>query len=176
MIGWALRQVVIWVGLATLVLVAYGYRDDILGMIGRSGGDTAAAPAGHSVAREAASRSMVIRAGEGGHFLVDANVDGATVRFLVDTGATRVVLSPEDAERIGFHLRDRQFTERYRTAGGTVRAAPVTIRDLRIGQLALREVEASVNERPIGISLLGMTFLNRLDGYRVEGDRLILDW
>jgi aspartyl protease family protein len=119
---------------------------------------------------------MVIRAGEGGHFLVDANVDGATVRFLVDTGATRVVLSPEDAERIGFHLRDRQFTERYRTAGGTVRAAPVTIRDLRIGQLALREVEASVNEQPIGISLLGMTFLNRLDGYRVEGDRLILDW
>jgi aspartyl protease family protein len=176
MIGWALRQVVIWVGLATLVLVAYGYRGDILGMIGRSGDDTAPVPAGHSVAREVASRSMVIRAGEGGHFLVDANVDGATVRFLVDTGATRVVLSPEDAKRIGFHLRDRQFTEKYRTAGGIVRAAPVTIRELRIGQLALREVEASVNEQPIGISLLGMSFLNRLDGYRVEGDKLILDW
>jgi aspartyl protease family protein len=119
---------------------------------------------------------MVLRAGEGGHFLVDASVDGVAVRFLVDTGATRVVLSPEDAERIGFQLRDRQFTERYRTAGGIVRAAPVTIRELRIGQLALREVEASVNEQRIGISLLGMSFLNRLDGYRVEGDRLILDW
>jgi aspartyl protease family protein len=119
---------------------------------------------------------MVLRAGEGGHFLVDASVDGVAVRFLVDTGATRVVLSPEDAKRIGFHLRDRQFTEKYRTAGGIVRAAPVTIRELRIGQLALREVGASVNEQPIGISLLGMSFLNRLDGYRVEGDKLILDW
>jgi aspartyl protease family protein len=182
MIGWALRQVVIWVGLATLVLVAYGYRGDILGMIRRSGGGTIAAPAGRAVPvgrtapRQAASRSMVLRAGEGGHFLVDASVDGVAVRFLVDTGATRVVLSPEDAERIGFQLRDRQFTERYRTAGGIVRAAPVTIRELRIGQLALREVEASVNEQRIGISLLGMSFLNRLDGYRVEGDRLILDW
>jgi aspartyl protease family protein len=184
MIGWALRQVVIWVGLATVVLAAYGYRGEFLGMIGRSGGDTAAAPGGRPVAtsvardtaRSAGSRSMAIRAGHGGHFVVDAEVDGVTVRFLVDTGATRVVLTPEDAKRIGFHLRDRSFTERHRTAGGIVRAAPVTLREVRIGQLTVRDVDASVNEQPIGISLLGMTFLNRLDGYRVQGDRLILDW
>ncbi len=176
MIGWALRQVVIWVGLATLVFVVYGYRGDILGVIDRAGGEAIAVPAGRPVAREAASRSMAIRAGHGGHFLVDAVVDGVAVRFLVDTGATRVVLTPEDAERIGLHLRERHFTQKHRTAGGIVRAAPVTLRELRIGQLAVREVEASVNEQPIGISLLGMTFLSRLDGYRVERDKLILNW
>ena len=180
MIGWALRQVVIWVGLATVVVVGYGYRGDILGVIERSGGDRGAAmvpsAAGRPVVREAASRSMTIRAGHGGHFLVDATVDGVVVRFLVDTGATRVVLSPEDAGRIGLHLRDRNFTERHRTAGGIVRAAPVTLRELRIGHLTVREVEASVNEAPIGISLLGMTFLNRLDGYEVRGDKLVLHW
>ena len=184
MIGWALRQVVIWVGLATVVLVGYGYRGDILGVIERAGGDRGTAmatpaagrPAAKEAAKEAASRSMTIRAGHGGHFLVDATVDGVVVRFLVDTGATRVVLSPEDAGRIGFHLRDRNFTERHRTAGGIVRAAPVTLRELRIGHLTVREVEASVNEAPIGISLLGMTFLNRLDGYEVRGDKLVLHW
>ena len=119
---------------------------------------------------------MTIKAGNGGHFLVDGTVDGVAVRFLVDTGATRVVLTPEDAKRIGLHVRDRHFTQKSRTAGGIVRAAPVTLRELRIDHLTMRDVEASVNEAPIGISLLGMTFLSRLDGYRVEGDKLILEW
>ena len=176
MIGWALRHMMIWVGVAVVVLIAIGYGGDKFGMGERKGGGTVAAPAGRPAAKSAASRSMTIRAGEGGHFLVEAGLDGVPVRFLVDTGATRVVLSPEDAKRVGIRLRDRDFSERHRTAGGIVRAAPVTLRELRIGQLTVRQVEASVNEQPIGISLLGMTFLNRLDGYRVEGDKLILSW
>ena len=176
MIGWALRHVMIWVGIAVAVLVAIGYGGDRFGVGERKGGRVVAAPAERPAATSAASRSMTIRAGHGGHFLVDARVDGVAVRFLVDTGATRVVLTPEDAERIGLHLRDRHFTKRHRTAGGIVRAAPVTLRELRIGQLAVREVEASVNEQPIGISLLGMSFLNRLDGYEVQGNKLILHW
>lgn len=176
MIGWALRQVMIWGGVAVAVLIAIGYGGGGFGLGERKGGGTIAAPAAQPVPRKAASRSMAIGAGQGGHFLVDAKVDGVAVRFMVDTGATRVVLSPEDAKRVGLHVRDRHFTEKSYTAGGIVRVAPVTLRELRIGHLTVRDVEASVNEQPIGISLLGMTFLSRLDGYRVEGDKLILEW
>jgi aspartyl protease family protein len=176
MIGWALRHVMIWGGVAVAVLMAIGYGGDRFGVGERKGGGTVAAPAAQPVPRKAASRSMAIRAGQGGHFLVDASVDGVAVRFVVDTGATRVVLTPEDAKRVGLQVRDRHFTEKSYTAGGIVRVAPVTLRELRIGHLTVRDVEASVNEQPIGISLLGMTFLSRLDGYRVEGDKLILEW
>jgi len=192
MIGWALRHVVIWGGVAVVVLMAIGYGGEGFKLGGREGGGTVAASAGGSAAKapgnsgarsgaksrqtSVGSRSMAIRAGQGGHFLVEAKVDGEPVRFLVDTGATRVVLTPEDAKRIGLRVRDRHFTQKSRTAGGIVRAAPVTLREVRIGHLTVRDVEASVNEKPIGISLLGMTFLGRLDGYRVEGDKLILEW
>jgi len=176
MIGWALRHVMIWGGVTVAVLMAIGYGGDRFGLGDRKGSGTVAAPTAQPVPRKAACRSMAIGAGQGGHFLVDAEVDGVAVRFVVDTGATRVALSPEDAKRVGLHLRDHHFTESARTAGGIVRAAPVTLRELRIGHLTVRDVEASVNEQPIGISLLGMTFLSRLDGYRVEGDKLILEW
>lgn len=111
-----------------------------------------------------------------GHFLLTAEVNGTPVTFLVDSGASTVVLSPEDARRIGMPPARLRFTERFNTANGTVRAAPVELREIRIGQLAQRSVPASVNEAPMGVSLLGMTFLNRLESWSVEGGRLALYW
>lgn len=119
---------------------------------------------------------MVLRAGAHGHFTVDATVNGEPLRFLVDTGASSVYLTPEDAERLGWPAHRLTFSERYDTAAGEVRAAPVTLRSLRVGQLELFDVPASVGEQSSGISLLGMSFLNRLESYQVRGDRLILTW
>ncbi len=121
-------------------------------------------------------RTLRIRADRSGHFLLDADVDGTTVRFLVDTGASDVVLTPEDGERLGLRLRDRDFTLSYRTAGGIVRAAPIELRAIRIGALTVRNVPAAINSQSIGVSLLGISFLKRLDGYAVERDSLILRW
>ncbi|MFQ5973143.1 MAG: TIGR02281 family clan AA aspartic protease [Alphaproteobacteria bacterium] len=123
-----------------------------------------------------ASREMVFNAAPNGHFFVDAAVNGENVRFMVDTGATMVVLSPEDARRIGIPRGMLRFTLSARTANGVVRAAPVTLRQLRIGQFVEYDVPAAVNEAPIGISLLGTDFLNRLDGYEVNRGRLIMRW
>jgi aspartyl protease family protein len=121
-------------------------------------------------------RTLRIRADRSGHFLLDADVDGTTVRFLVDTGASDVVLTPEDGERLGLRLRDRDFTLNYRTAGGVVRAAPIELRAIRIGTLTVRDVPAAINSQSIGVSLLGISFLKRLDGYAVERDSLVLRW
>jgi clan AA aspartic protease (TIGR02281 family) len=118
----------------------------------------------------------VIESGAGGHFLVEAVVNGAPVIFLVDTGASNVVLTMEDAERLGFRPESLRFTERFASANGEVRAAPVVLRELRIGQFSVFDMPASVNEAPLRVSLLGMSFLRRLQGYSVDDGRLILRW
>jgi clan AA aspartic protease (TIGR02281 family) len=118
----------------------------------------------------------VIDAGAGGHFLVEAVVNGAPVTFLVDTGASDVVLTMTDAEHLGFRPENLRFTQRFASANGEVRGAPVVLRELRIGQFSLFDMPASVNEAPLRVSLLGMTFLKRLNGYSVEDGRLILRW
>ena len=178
-LGWAVRQVVIWLIVAGLGFAAFTYRDVLFGPQAPQESQqqrAAKQPAQSRKASRPASRALTIRASAGGHFLIEADVDGADIRFMVDTGATEVVLTPEDAARIGFDLRARNFTRQFNTAGGVIRAAPVTLRRLRIGQLVLRDVEAWVNEAPLFVSLLGMSFLKRLDGYEVEDGKLILYW
>ncbi|MGH6945447.1 MAG: retropepsin-like aspartic protease family protein [Geminicoccaceae bacterium] len=119
---------------------------------------------------------MVIRAGPNGHFVLEAEVNGAPIRFLVDTGASDVVLSPADARRLGFDPQSLRYTLQYRTANGTVRGAPVTLRDLRAGALQLYDLDASVVDTPLAVSLLGMSFLRQLGSYQVADGRLILRW
>jgi clan AA aspartic protease (TIGR02281 family) len=118
----------------------------------------------------------MVEAGPGGHYVIEASVNGAPVTFLVDTGASDIVLTLDDARRIGLEPRTLEYTERFATANGEVRGAPIVLRELRIGQLRLFDVDASVNEAPLGISLLGMDFLEQLSSYEVERGRLILRW
>ena len=114
------------------------------------------------------------RASAGGHFVVEAEVDGVTLRLLVDTGASDVVLSPADAGRLGFALESLSFTKRYRTANGVVFGAPVRLNRVRIGPISVSDVAASVNGAPMARSLLGMSFLDRLSGYEVRNGTLVL--
>lgn len=140
-------------------------------------GQTAAVQAPISTAAAARySNQLILRPSRNGQYAVVAEVDGVDVKFLVDTGASAVVLSAEDAERIGFHASNLDYSQVYHTANGRTRAAPVTLESISIGQLEINDVEASVNEGELGISLLGMTFLRKLDGYQVENGNLIFFW
>ncbi len=173
---WAVRQVVIWSIVGGIGFAAFTYRDVLFGpqapqesqqqRTAKQPARTAkgAAKASRKASRPA-SRALTIRASAGGHFLIKADVDGADIRFMVDTGATEVMLTPEDAARIGFDLRARHFTRQFNTAGGVVRAAPVTLRRLRVGQLVLRDVEAWVNEAPLFVSLLGIKLTARANSF-----------
>lgn len=125
---------------------------------------------------QTAGSEIVLQAGPHGHFLVDAAVNGTQLRFLVDTGASAIFLTPEDAERLGWSADRLTFSERYETANGEIRAAPVNLRSLRIGQLEFYDLPASVGEAPGSVSLLGMAFLKRFESYQVRGDTLILSW
>ena len=118
----------------------------------------------------------IIDAGPHGHFLVEAVVNGEPVDFMVDTGASHIILTLDDARRVGFRPANLQFSQRFQSANGPVPAAPVELRELRVGQLRLFDVEASVNAGPLPISLLGMSFLRQLTSYEVARGRLILRW
>ncbi len=143
-------------------------------------GGNAARPSAYQasppVQGEGAASEMVLRADASGHFIVTAEVNGTPIKFVVDTGATDIMISADDAERAGFRPHQLNFTKKYRSANGIVRGAPVRLRSLRVGQIEMYDVEASVNEVDIGISLLGMGFLSRLEGYQVKKGKLVMAW
>lgn len=170
LLGYSLKlaAAVIATGLAVVLLVG---RD----------GTSATAPAAPQPAAApepapAPLSELVLRAGAHGHFMVEATVNGTPITFLVDTGASSIYLTPDDAARLGWTPPRLTYSERYATAAGVIHAAPVTLRSLRVGQLELYDLPASVGQQPSSISLLGMSFLKRLASYEMRGDRLILSW
>ena len=121
------------------------------------------------------SRTLTLSADLYGHFVVHPALNGQRVRMLVDTGASFVALSHEDAAMLGLKVSQKDFTRRSSTANGVVETAPVRIKEIRIGDIAVRDVEAVVlPPRALSTSLLGMSFLKRLEGFEVAKGRLVL--
>ena len=109
-----------------------------------------------------------------GHYWATGQVNGANVRFLVDTGATAVSLTPDDARRLGFDLGALNFNSRVTTAAGQTRAAPVRLASLTVSGARLDNVDALVIEKGLDASLLGMTYLGRLASFQATRQALIL--
>ncbi len=116
-----------------------------------------------------------LRATSNGHFQSDAEVNGRSIDVLVDTGATLVALTYEDAERAGIYLRPSDFTQSVSTANGIAKVAPVTISSISIGSITVRNVQAAVCERgKLQQTLLGMSFLSRLSRVDMRAGILVL--
>ena len=122
------------------------------------------------------TNQMTLRPGRNGHYFLTADIGGADIDFLVDTGASLIALSYEDAERVGLDPDSLDYTGRVQTANGITLVAPVTLDTVRVGQLEVDRVEAVVTKASMGTSLLGMSFLRRLEGYQVEDGNLVLYW
>lgn len=116
-----------------------------------------------------------LRADAQGHYNSDIEINGRSVHAMVDTGATMVALSFEDAERSGIFLSRSDFNHPVRTANGLARVAPVILHRVRIGDIEVRDVPAAVAEpgRLQG-TLLGMSFLGRLSRLEMQSGRLVL--
>lgn len=122
-----------------------------------------------------APTTLVLEANAQGHFNTEAFIDGRGLHMLVDTGATLCAFSQEDAERAGIRVYERDFTARTQTANGVVAVAPVRIREIRIGAISVRDVDAVVVPRGrLGTSLLGMSFLRRLGDVNIARGRLTM--
>ena len=157
-----LQQAMIWGFLFIGVIAAYGLWDD--------------------VRRTSVPQQMVsIEGGQielplsaDGHYYLTADVNGAFIDFVVDTGATDIVLSEADARRAGFTASELDYIGRAQTANGEVRIAPVRIDRFAVGGIEDVGVRAVVNEGDLDGSLLGMSYLQRFNSVEISGGRLVL--
>ncbi len=167
-----IRHAAIWLAIGGLVLIGYSFRHEAAWLGNRLLADLAPSLG------EPRGDAMRFTASSGGHFVVEVVVTTNTgeipVRFLVDTGASDVVISPADARRLGFDPGALKFSKIYQTANGTVYGAPVRLDTMTIGSIRVKNVRASVNGADMAQSLLGMSFLDRLSRYEVTSGSLIL--
>jgi aspartyl protease family protein len=119
--------------------------------------------------------SLVYRANGQGHVFIDGYANGSGVRFMLDTGATLVALTVSDATAAGVNRSDLRFDHHVSTANGVANVAQVRLREVRIGQFSAADVPAVVVQN-LSISLLGQSFLKRLDSYEMRDGVLTMNW
>jgi aspartyl protease family protein len=125
---------------------------------------------------QAPAASAEITADAAGHFVTTAEIDHASIKVLVDTGASYVALSYEDAEEAGLSPRTLTYDVPVTTANGQVEAARVVLDRVVVGNVLVRDVEGIVLPRgAYDGTLLGMSFLNKLSRFKVEDGTLYLD-
>jgi aspartyl protease family protein len=124
-----------------------------------------------------ASRGRIVelKAGAHGHYYARAEINGRPIDVLVDSGASLVALTYDDARSAGLSIRDGDYTQRVSTANGSARVAPVTLDRVSIGDITVRDVPAAVSEPgSLATSLLGMSFLGRLQQIDIRSGVLVL--
>lgn len=125
---------------------------------------------------DGAGRRVALRADASGHFFANAQINGGRIQIMVDTGATIVALSYEDASRAGIFPREADFTGRVSTANGVARVAYVTLDAVSIDDITVQDVRAAVAEPGrLGTSLLGMSFLSKLRRTEISRGTLVLE-
>jgi aspartyl protease family protein len=120
------------------------------------------------------SRTMVLKANDGGHFETDARVDGRRIAFMVDTGASQIALRESEAARLGFHPTPRDYSIKIGTANGTIHAALIQLGMVEVGNIIVRDLPAVIiPDESLGVNLLGMSFLSRVRWSHERGKLII---
>lgn len=109
-----------------------------------------------------------------GHFYADVMINGATVRGMIDTGASVVALTKQDAQKAGMQFDASQFTGTGKTAAGIVALKPVTIDRVALGPLEGHGVEGVIIDADMPVTLIGQSWLERVGHVTIEGDKMIL--
>lgn len=165
----ALEAAMFWLVIAAVLAIGYTYRTELR--------DTANRVLAELMPGRAATRGRVVEIARGraGEFQVSAEVNGARLPMVLDTGATSVVLTLEAAKAAGLPLEVLAYNVNVDTANGRTRAAAVTLDRLAVGSITERSVPALiVPAGQLRSNLLGMSFLNRLESWEVRGDRLMM--
>ncbi len=173
-IGETARMLAIWLVIIMGLMVGYMYRNDFASVGNRL---MAGLMPGSAVVTTASdgSSEVILQKGMGNHFQVRMEVNGRTIPMMVDTGASAVVLTWEDAHSLGLDPENLSFTVSVSTANGRAMAAPVRLDQMAIGPIVRRDVRAMVaSEGRLDESLLGMTFLSTLSSMQIQTDELRL--
>lgn len=158
----ALQQAILWLFLFAGAVLLYGLKDDLRRQVFPS---QAVQIEGGKIALQ--------RAGDQ-HFYANLKVNGQDIVFLVDTGATDIVLSQQDAQNVGVDLSQLRFLGTAHTANGKVRTARIKLDQIEFADQTDRRVTAWVNDSPMGTSLLGMAYLSRFSSIEITGNTMFL--
>ena len=165
----AITAAMLWIVIGLALVVVYSYRFELHNVADHV---LVALVPGYVVSH---GRNVEIGRNSVGDFAISAQINGARVAMVLDTGASAVVLTHDDAKAAGLPLEVLNYTVNIDTANGRTRAAPVTLDRIAIGGLTERSVEALVVQPgQLKMSLLGMSYLNRLQSFEVSGDRVVL--
>lgn len=167
-IGPTLRMIAAWLLIFATILVGYSYRDELGTVFGRVAGDVMGERG------QVSGNTLRVPMAEDGHFWVRADVNGNSVRFLVDSGATTTALSVATARAVRLDVEDSAFPVTINTANGMVEAQRARIARLTLGPIEARDQAAVVSPAFGETNVLGMSFLSSLAGWRVEGRTLVL--
>jgi aspartyl protease family protein len=165
----AIESALIWVVIALLLAISYTYRFELREVADRV---MAEVMPGHTLGR---TQAVWLVRDRSGHFELKAQLNGTHVNMILDTGATSVILTQQAAKAAGLPIEVLAYTVTIDTANGRTRAAPVTLDRVLIGGIEERAVPALIAQPgQLRTSLLGMSFLNRLESWEVRGERLVL--
>ncbi len=161
-LGKTMQQALAWVFIFIGVIAAVGLWEDVR---------TTVSPAPQMVVT---GDTIEVPRSVDGHYYLPLLVNGKPVNFLVDTGASQIVLSDHDAERVGIDTNNLNYFGRAVTANGTVRTAPVRLDSIAVGPITDSNVSAWINEGKLDQSLLGMDYLHRFSSMKFADGKLIL--
>lgn len=169
-----IRNLLIWLVIIMALATAYIYRHDAQQVGNRV---FAGLMPGHAVVvtTSEGGQEVILHKRSNGHFEAQVMINGQSIDMLIDTGASTIALSQEDAERVGIIPENLTYSMTVLTANGRARAAPVELGSVSIGPIKRRDVEASVAEAgKLDQSLLGMSFLETLGSMQMQTDELRL--
>jgi aspartyl protease family protein len=166
----ALSMALWWVAIFVIALGIFSYRNEIGGVANRVKSEVT----GEAQQRVVGSTLRVAKALDG-HFWVEGQVNGHSMRFLIDSGASITALSQDSAMAAGLNFDQSGFPIVLTTANGPVEAYRSNIATLEVGPLRASDLPIVVSPAFGDVNVLGMNFLSKLKGWRVEGDEMILE-
>lgn len=162
----AIFSLVGWIGIILIIVLIYSFRHELL-----DNRVIASLAPGHGYSDS--THSLNFMKASNGHFYITAKINNTSIKFLVDTGASDTVISQNDAKKLGLNVETLPYTKTYHTANGDAKAAPITIKSIKIGQFIINDISAAVNKEAMQDSLLGMSALSEFS-IKISNDTLTL--
>jgi aspartyl protease family protein len=173
--GTMVRDAVTWLALGLGLIAIYAYKDELMPIAARVVGELLPGSAMTVEQSSGGVTEVRIRKRLDGHFTANVTVNGKEVSMIVDTGASSIVLRPQDARKAGIDVKRLTYRVPVLTANGRTLAARVRLEEVAIGPLDRKKVDALVAQPgALSQSLLGLSFLSRLRSYEFSGDFLTL--
>ncbi len=158
----SIQQALVWVLIFVGIIIAYGFKDVLTNQLFPS--------TPYQINNDIVSLSRA----HDGHFYATLTVNGQDIEFVVDTGASAIVLTKKDAAAVGVNVDDLNFLGQAYTANGVVRTAETRLNHISLGDITFYEMYASVNGGELFQSLLGMDYINQFSEFKISGDTLTL--